>query len=340
MPPTETHTQIDRPTHDRCLLTSGVDAATLRFSNGSAFSDARQRRSGIHPDDRGCRPLGRLRRTRHVAPNDPSVCSRQSAGRPSSGATITSHGSPHRGKAPHPIVNGELLDQDADLTAEPGEDTLLSHGYTVAGLERLARKAAFASRWRFLPLSERRDIARFAIVEHLLTTPEPPDFRFLVNLGEKAIWAHVEQEGRYRGVYLASSHAEPGTGMPRFHRYWTTAAQPTRSPEDHIVDVTALKQIWPRLTRPHQAVLLALATHDDYQEAAASLGRGYRSFISTVSTARQQFLRLWHEHETPSGMWGRHRPNSSRAESRKSITAVTIRRRERRRQARQIEVAR
>lgn len=237
-------------------------------------------------------------------------------------------------------MNGEPLEQNDDVTANLGEDTLLSHGYTVADLERLARKAAFASRWRFLPLVERMDIARFAITEHLLTTPEPPDFWRLVTLGEKAIWAHVEQEGRYRGVYIASSHVEPGTRMPRFHRYWTSMAQPTRSPEDRIIDTTALKQIWPRLTRPHQAVLLALATHDDYDQAAASLGKAYRGFVSTVSTARQQFLRLWHEHETPSGVWGRDRRNRNpHGEPRHSITTVTIRRRQRRRQAKQTTAA-
>jgi hypothetical protein len=324
----------------RRLPTGDAGGADVRSVDASAtVFGARPQGVGLNPATvaatRSAVP-GQLARSR------PSICLCTPGGPPIGHApgTTTSHGSDHRGKAPHPIVNGELADQDADVTAEPGGDTLLRHGYTVADLERLARKAAFASRWRFLPLSERRDIARFAIVEHLLTTPEGPEYWFLVSLGETAIWAHVEKEGRYRGRYIASSHVEPGTGMPRFHRYWTTAAQPTRSPEDRIVDVMALKQIWSRLSRPHQAVLLALAAHDDYQVAAASLGREYHGFVSTVSTARQQFLRLWHQHETPSRVWGRHRPNTtSRAESRKSITAITIRRRERRRHARLTGVA-
>ena len=220
-----------------------------------------------------------------------------------------------------------------------GTDALVGHGYTVADLDQVARKAAYSSRWLFMPFPERQDLARFAIAEHLLTTAEPPEFWSLVSLGERAIGAHVEHEGRYRGVYLARSGVALGTGMPRFWRFWSCTSQPTRSPEDPIVDVTALIQIWPRLTRSHQAVLVALATHDDYQKAAAALGKPYHSFVSTVSTARKQFLRLWHEHEIPSDVWGRDRRNRPRAEVRRSVTVVTVRRRKRRREARGAEGA-
>jgi hypothetical protein len=82
-----------------------------------------------------------------------------------------------------------------------------------------------------------------------------------------------------------------------------------------------------------------LATHSDYQKAADALGKPYHSFVSTVSTARKQFLRLWHEHETPSGVWGHDRRNRPRAEDRRSVTVVTIRRRNRRREARQADGA-
>ncbi len=44
-----------------------------------------------------------------------------------------------------------------------------AHGYTVADLDHVARKAGFVSRWLFLPLAQRIDLARFAITEHLLT---------------------------------------------------------------------------------------------------------------------------------------------------------------------------
>jgi hypothetical protein len=211
-------------------------------------------------------------------------------------------------------------------------DAPFAHGYTVADLDHVARKAGSASRWLFLPLAQRIDLARFAITEHLLTCDQPPDFWNLVNIGEKAITAHVDAEGRYRGVYLSGSRRPSGTPMPRFWRYWLTAAQPTRSPEDPIVEATALAQIFPRLSRPHQRVLLALAEYDDYDLAAQALGRQYHGFVSTLHTARQQFLRLWHEHETPSRFWGRDRRNRDTTNAH-SITTTTIRRRQRRRAA-------
>jgi hypothetical protein len=211
-------------------------------------------------------------------------------------------------------------------------EVLLAHGFTVAQLDHVARKATFASRWLFLPLAERIDIARFAITEHLLTCTETPAFWDLVNLGERAIGAHAEAEGRYRGVYLAQNGKPMGAGMPRYWRYWLSAAQPTRSPEDPIVEAQALAQIWPRPSRPHQRVLLALAEYDDYTLAAKALGRTHHGFVSTMSTARQQFLRLWHEHETPSRFWGRDRRNRD-ATNAHSITTTTIRRRQRRRAA-------
>ena len=55
---------------------------------------------------------------------------------------------------------------------------------------------------------------------------------------------------------------------------------------------------------------------------------------SELSTARRRFLRLWHQHETPSGVWGRdRRDRNHRAAGYHTITTLTIRRRERRRRA-------
>lgn len=99
------------------------------------------------------------------------------------------------------IVNGEPLEQHASA---PGADTLISHGYTVADPDRLARKAALTSRWRFLPIADRIEIARFAITEHLLTTPEPPEVWSLVTLGRKRSRRTSNPKARYRGVHRAA----------------------------------------------------------------------------------------------------------------------------------------
>lgn len=226
------------------------------------------------------------------------------------------------------------------MTITANASPVLAHGYTVADLDTMATKAASTSLWRVPYFAERRDLAWYAIAEHLLTTTEPSEFWDLVHHGSNAITAHVEQQGRYRGVYLARNGVPMGTAMPRFWKYWISASQPTQSPEDAIVEVTALAQIWPRLTRAHQAVLTALATYDDYEQAAASLDKTYRSFVSTLSLARKQFLRLWHQHETPRPAWGRDIRTNHRAQNHQSVTVVTIRRRERRRRATQAETTR
>jgi hypothetical protein len=70
-----------------------------------------------------------------------------------------------------------------------------------------------------------------------------------------------------------------------------------------VVDVLALRQIWPKLTWMQRAALLALARHDDYDKAAAELGIGYPTLLSHLHSARRQFLRWWHEHEAPSRPW-------------------------------------
>jgi hypothetical protein len=213
---------------------------------------------------------------------------------------------------------------------------LLRHGYTLTDVGHMTRRAALSSRWTFMRYEDKADLARFAIVEFLLTCEEPPGFWDLVNAGERAISRWVESEGRYRGVYYAGrGNVAAGTPLVRYDMYWRAAASPTQSPENLIVDVTALRQIWPRLTRPHQAVLLALATHGDPVLAAKSLDRPHRSFVSTLSLARQQFLRLWHEHETPSRVWARDRGSlraAAKGPNYNKLTVSTIRRRERRRQ--------
>lgn len=186
------------------------------------------------------------------------------------------------------------------------------------------------------PAAERFDLARYAITELLLTTAVMPDFWSLVDHGINAINTHVEYTGREHGVYLARHDVPMGTRMPRFLAYWAPRSQLTRSPEEPVVEMRALVQIWPRLNPAHQRVLLALAVHDDYEQAAASLGKTYHCYVCTLSLARKQFLRLWHQHETPRPFWGRD-IRKRRRPSARSVTATTIRRRVRRLRAETLE---
>jgi hypothetical protein len=221
-----------------------------------------------------------------------------------------------------------------------GGDVLVRHGYTVVDLDELARRAALDTwQWTPWPFGERKDIARFAIIEHLLTCAQPPDFWRLVKLGKRAIQANVYHEAHHRGVSVARAGQSGGAPLPHFVKYWSSAGQHTRSPEDLIVDPLALAQIWPRPAPSHQTALLALAAHGDYEQAAASLTKTYRTFFVLISMACKEFFRLWHQGETPSRMWGRDRRKrqSPGGSPHHSITVVTIRRHERRRRGKQAE---
>jgi hypothetical protein len=72
-----------------------------------------------------------------------------------------------------------------------------------------------------------------------------------------------------------------------------------------VVDHLALAQIWPQLSDLHREALTALATHGQYDLAAASLGVTYQVLILRIRRARAAFKQLWHEGETPSRQWGR-----------------------------------
>jgi hypothetical protein len=218
-----------------------------------------------------------------------------------------------------------------NLTRAP--DTELRFGFTMASLDSLARKAVHESHWHFLPFHEKYDIAWSAIAEDLYASAEPPRPYDLIRLGEKAIAAQVEAYGHMWGAYYSKPDRE---FKPRFETFWWSQAYPTPSPEEPIVDRIAFRQIWPRLTSTNQTVLLALAIHGDYQRAADSLNKPYSTFTTQIWQARKQFLRLWHDGELPSRVWGhdmRKHPRPERPRDR-SITSATILRRQSRRKAR------
>jgi hypothetical protein len=206
----------------------------------------------------------------------------------------------------------------------------LPHGLTVAELEAVARRAARFSRWSFPGFAERVDLARFALLEHVYTCEaQEPSSCDVVMVGIRAVDRQILANEGFYGVMLNRSAATHGMRMPRYFRYWTSVAAPTRSPEDQIVDTLALWQIWPRLAELDRGAILALARHCDYDLAAKELNITHKSFKNRIYRARRRFLRLWHEHEEPSGMWSRDfrltRPRGYRTNS--IASTITQRRR-------------
>jgi hypothetical protein len=205
-----------------------------------------------------------------------------------------------------------------------GDAGVLPHGWTAAGVEAAARRAAWYSRWSVPAFTERVDIARFAALEHLYICQDHGPGCDLVVVGVRAVERCVAGDETFYGVVLRRRGAH-GAPMPRFHRYWT--AVPPRSMEEGVVEVMALRQIWPRLPEADRHAILALATHADYGRAAAALKMTRRSFMNRICRARRSFLALWHEHEAPSGMWSRDVPLTNPRGHRTNSIGSTLRRR-------------
>lgn len=201
-------------------------------------------------------------------------------------------------------------------------------GYSMEEIDRIASNAAATALWRGgLDRPTRFETARSAIAELLCTAEADPGPRDLHVAGCTAIREQARTEARHHGT----ARAYEGASRVSFERYWAVAANPTPSAENRIVERAALAQIWPELKPRLRCVLLALAEHEDYKRAAASLGLSYPTFCSEVSRARRAFLALWHEGEAPSQPWGadvRTRSVNSRGHS---IHEVLAKRRESRR---------
>jgi hypothetical protein len=176
------------------------------------------------------------------------------------------------------------------------------HGYTPADLYELARYAVTTDRWRpSINWDERVDAAYCAMTEAVWTSNDVVPRRELVFVGRNASAEVVRDDMRHHG--LDKRGARFGEERVNFARFWTDL--PGCAVEDRVVDRVSLSQIWVRLKPTYQEALVALATWRDYSKAASTLGLEYHAFCARVRHARTQFLRLWHEGEQPSKLWGR-----------------------------------
>lgn len=182
-------------------------------------------------------------------------------------------------------------------------DVDLAHGYTLADLHDIARHA-IATDWSHhaTDYPTRYDIAWSGVAEALYAADTPPTRRDLLHHARYTLHADVQADLKHRGL----SHHTYGETALNAVRYWMLS-QVVHSHEDTVVDRQALAEIWPCLRDVDRQALLALAVHDDYAQAADALGMKYYTFTAAVRRARLRFLRLWHDGETPSELWGRDR---------------------------------
>jgi hypothetical protein len=184
----------------------------------------------------------------------------------------------------------------------PRTTTLIAHGYTLADIYDLAVHAVLTDHWRSdINRVERVSAAWSAVAAALCSADEPPHRRELVLLAREASEDVIAQDMKHRGVDKRG--ATFGEQRVSFERFWFSL--PSSGTEDRVVDAVTLQQIWPQLKPAWQEAFLALAAHGDYADAAGSLGLAYGTFCARVRHGRMAFLRLWHEGEQPSSVWGR-----------------------------------
>ncbi|WP_019632265.1 hypothetical protein [Actinomadura atramentaria] len=196
------------------------------------------------------------------------------------------------------------------MTKADPADIELPHGYRLTQIDRFARVAALHSRFRHIQVDEAVAIARSAMLEALYGSDAPPepDTR-LLDIGRYAIMVHIREAGRMYGLNL--TRTDRPRVMRNHVRYWHTFTAGTSSPEDTVIDTTALHQILATLHPDARQILETLAIHDtNPTTAAAALGLTRGAFAGRLWRARREFYRLWHEGETPTNLWRatRHRP--------------------------------
>jgi hypothetical protein len=182
----------------------------------------------------------------------------------------------------------------------PADIHTLRFGYNLADVDRLARMSLRRVWGIHLDYPTRYELAWEAVAEHLYAVPddEPPDPSDLIHAGQDAIAAHVNSEQQQHGYDRGT-----GGGMPRWAAYWH-GQRPVREPEAGLIERLALWQVWPELTPRQRQVFLALAACGTHAAAAESLGISPRTFAHHLEAGRRRFFALWHEHETPPGLWG------------------------------------
>jgi hypothetical protein len=180
---------------------------------------------------------------------------------------------------------------------------------------------------------DRYDLAVSAIAEFLMTADDRPGREDLVTVGARAITRDVTVRLKLEGYDCNRPADGQEPNMANFCVFWWQLFGHVGSHENGIVETIALSQILPRLKPVHRDVILALARHGTYDKAAASLGRPRSTFVTYLWAARKEFLKLWHEDEVASRIWGHDFFGIEGYDHTDAITVRTLRQRKRKKRA-------
>jgi hypothetical protein len=173
-------------------------------------------------------------------------------------------------------------------------DTPIRHGYTLGDLDAMARHACAYDRSMASDADTRYRTAWSAIAEALSAAEHWPRRESLVRAGWEAIYAEVRQMRHTFGMRRDGPDRDVASGA-RFAQFWYS---PVSSFENDLTERLALPAIMATLTDSERSAVVALAVHEDYQLAAASLGLPLSTLTVRLSAARRRFRRRWFAPDT------------------------------------------
>ncbi|MDI6908632.1 hypothetical protein [Nocardioides sp.] len=178
-----------------------------------------------------------------------------------------------------------------------GQTATLVHGYTMADVDTMTRFAVARARRSayLLDSSDSWDCAWHAIVEQLYASAEDPGRAVLVAEAARAINRAISDQLHHRGIAKNT-----GGLMPNAVKYWLP---PVVGADDgfveKLIERAALPQILGQLSAEQYEVVATVAVTGTHQGAADVLGLTVKQLRRRLKAAREQFVELWFEHETP-----------------------------------------
>lgn len=166
----------------------------------------------------------------------------------------------------------------------------------MADLERMAHAAVniHPSRIRSISRVDKWETAWHEIVVLLYASPEPPSWGECVGAAGRAIARERDEWEHHHGWSRKS-----GEPTPAFRKFWATVTEDRDDFTAAVVEGLALPQVLATLTNKQYEAVVTLSVHRTQQEAALAIGVSPHTFGRHLRAAREKFLTLWLEGETP-----------------------------------------
>jgi hypothetical protein len=179
------------------------------------------------------------------------------------------------------------------------ETATLAHGFTMADVERAARRATGASGTgaTMMSSSDRFEAAWFGIIEYLYDNDEfeiEPTHQYLVGVGVGAVRNLAEKAYQHRGIDRHASEVRPS-----FAKFWVRPGGAHEDFTDRLVERLALPQILSLLTADEYEALSALAVYEKEEYAADAIRISTYLLRARIKRARAKITANWYAPDHP-----------------------------------------